>query len=113
MPDYKKIEMEEERQDVALESETDAAAGDGLKTGDVDARSEAQRIADAMVAKKLRNMPKKEELMEFRRWKQEMAGCMARLRTRRHCGRWSWKKGLRRRWLPLTRGLRRIIWTMR
>lgn len=43
---------------------------DERKTGD-DVKSEAQIIADAMVAKKLKNMPSKEEIAEFRQWKEE------------------------------------------
>lgn len=43
---------------------------DERKTGE-DVKSEAQKIADAMVAKKLKNMPTKEELAEYRKWKDE------------------------------------------
>lgn len=42
---------------------------DGRKAGD-DVRAAAQVIADAMVAKKLKNMPSKEELAEFRAYKE-------------------------------------------
>lgn len=43
---------------------------DEPKTG-MDVKSEAQKIADAMVAKKLKGMPSKEELAEYRKWKDE------------------------------------------
>ena len=43
---------------------------DELKTG-MDVKSEAQKIADAMVAKKLKGMPSKEEIAEYRKWKDE------------------------------------------
>lgn len=43
---------------------------DGQKTG-LDVKSEAQKIADAMVAKKLKNMPSKEELAAFRKWQDD------------------------------------------
>ena len=43
---------------------------DERKTG-MDVKSEAQKIADAMVAKKLRGMPSKEELAAFRKWQDE------------------------------------------
>ena len=43
---------------------------DERKTG-MDVKSEAQKIADAMVAKKLKGMPSKEELAEYRKWKDE------------------------------------------
>lgn len=43
---------------------------DEPKTGE-GVKSEAQRIADAMVAKKLKNMPSKEELAAFRKWQDE------------------------------------------
>lgn len=43
---------------------------DGQKTGD-DVRSEAQKIADAMVAKKLKGMPSKEEMAAFKKWQED------------------------------------------
>lgn len=43
---------------------------DERKMGE-DVKSEAQKIADAMVAKKLKNMPSKEELADYRKWKEE------------------------------------------
>lgn len=42
---------------------------DERKPGDV--KSEAQRIADAMVAKKLKGMPSKEELAAFKKWQDD------------------------------------------
>ena len=53
--------------DPALEAAPNA---DERKMGE-DVKSEAQKIADAMVAKKLKNMPSKEELAEYRKWKDE------------------------------------------
>lgn len=43
---------------------------DELKTG-TDVKSEAQKIADAMLAKKMKNMPSKEELAAFRKWQDD------------------------------------------
>ena len=40
---------------------------DERKTGE-DIKAEAQKIADAMVAKKLKNMPSKDELAAYRKW---------------------------------------------
>lgn len=42
---------------------------DERKTGDV--KSEAQKIADAMLAKKMKGMPSKEELAAFKKWQDE------------------------------------------
>ena len=53
----------------AKEPETNEGA-DGRKTGE-DVKSEAQRIADAMVAKKLKGMPSKEELAAFKKWQSD------------------------------------------
>lgn len=50
--------------------ETTSKNADERKPGE-DVRSEAQKIADAMVAKKLKNMPTKEELADYRKWKEE------------------------------------------
>ena len=52
------------------EREAVEMGADERKTG-MDVKSEAQRIADAMVAKKLKNMPSKEELAAFRKWQDE------------------------------------------
>ena len=49
-------------------SETTSKA-DEPETG-VDVKAEAQKIADAMVARKMKNMPTKEELQEYRNWKE-------------------------------------------
>lgn len=43
---------------------------DEPKTG-TDVKSEAQKIADAMLAKKLKGMPSKEEIADYRKWKDE------------------------------------------
>lgn len=43
---------------------------DEPKTG-ADVKSEAQKIADAMLAKKMKNMPSKEELAAFRKWQDD------------------------------------------
>lgn len=43
---------------------------DEPKTG-TDVKSEAQKIADAMLAKKMKNMPSKEELAAFRKWQDD------------------------------------------
>ena len=46
--------------------------GDGQKTGnEADILAKAQKIADAMVAKKLQGMPSKEEVAEWNKWKKE------------------------------------------
>ena len=37
---------------------------------DIDVKTEAQKIADAMVAKKMKNMPSKEELKAFKDWQE-------------------------------------------
>lgn len=54
----------------AEQAESVQGGADELKTG-MDVKSEAQKIADAMVAKKLKGMPSKEELAEYRKWKDE------------------------------------------
>ena len=43
---------------------------DEPKTG-IDIKSEAQKLADGMLAKKMKNMPSKEELAAFRKWQDE------------------------------------------
>ena len=43
---------------------------DGAKTGD-DIEAKAQKIADAMLAKKMKNMPSKEEFQAFKKWQDE------------------------------------------
>lgn len=43
---------------------------DGVKTGE-DLEAKAQKIADAMLAKKMKNMPSKEELQAFKKWQDE------------------------------------------
>lgn len=53
---------------VEIEPET-APKADEPNTG-VDVKAEAQKIADAMVARKLKNMPSKEELKEFHDWQE-------------------------------------------
>ena len=37
---------------------------------EIDVKAEAQKIADAMVAKKMKNMPSKEELKAFKDWQE-------------------------------------------
>ena len=37
---------------------------------EIDVKAEAQKIADAMVAKKMKNMPSKEELKAFKEWQE-------------------------------------------
>ena len=54
----------------AADPKTTSENADERKTGE-DVKSEAQKIADAMVAKKLKNMPSKEELADYRKWKEE------------------------------------------
>lgn len=67
-------EAQTETGETARQNDDNAAKAhenaDGLKTGE-DVKSEAQRIADAMVAKKLKNMPSKEELAAFRKWQDD------------------------------------------
>lgn len=47
----------------------DAPKADEPETG-VDVKAEAQKIADAMVARKMKNMPSKEELKAFHEWQE-------------------------------------------
>lgn len=53
---------------IATEPEPESKA-DEPETG-VDVKAEAQKIADAMVARKMKNMPSKEELQAYREWKE-------------------------------------------
>jgi len=48
-----------------------AGNADGQKTGEIDVEAKAQRIADAIVAKKLKGMPSKEEVSAFKKWQEE------------------------------------------
>lgn len=50
--------------------DTQTAENNQTEGTDVDVKAEAQKIADAMVAKKMKNMPSKEELKAFREWQE-------------------------------------------
>ncbi len=50
--------------------DTQTAENNQTEGTDVDVKAEAQKIADAMVAKKMKNMPSKEELKAFRGWQE-------------------------------------------
>lgn len=58
-----------EQENPQAQSESGQEGADERKTGDV--KSEAQKIADAMLAKKMKGMPSKEELAAFRKWQDE------------------------------------------
>lgn len=48
----------------------EAATADEPKNTGVDIKAEAQKLADAIVAKKLKGMPSKEEVKAFHEWKE-------------------------------------------
>jgi hypothetical protein len=58
-----------EQENPQAQSESGQEGADERKTGDV--KSEAQKIADAMLAKKMKGMPSKEELAAFKKWQDE------------------------------------------
>lgn len=55
---------------ISAAPEATSKADEPDNTG-TDVKAEAQKIADAMVAKKLKNMPSKEEMAEFKKWKED------------------------------------------
>lgn len=57
-------------EDEMQQQEQGQAYGDGPKTGEGGTKNEAQKIADAMLAKKLKGMPSKEEVAEWQQWKE-------------------------------------------
>jgi hypothetical protein len=61
-------------QDVTEEITTEEVKTDEVKetttSTEIDAKTEAQKIADAMVAKKLKGMPSKEELKAYKEWQE-------------------------------------------
>lgn len=58
-----------EQENTQAQDEGGQEGADERKTGDV--KSEAQKIADAMLAKKMKGMPSKEELAAFKKWQDE------------------------------------------
>lgn len=66
-----------EKQDTAENKEVEGAGNVDTQTteknegkAEVDVKAEAQKIADAMLAKKMKGMPSKEELKAFRDWQE-------------------------------------------
>lgn len=53
-----------------VETTEEPTVTDGNADAEADINARAQKIADAMVAKKLKNMPSKEELAEFKAYKE-------------------------------------------
>lgn len=60
------------------QQEQNGAGADERKTGEIDVQAEAQKIADAMVAKKLKGMPTKDEVADWKankadylKWREE------------------------------------------
>lgn len=64
--------MEEENKAVDTEQQTEQTEEQARVTesNEQDVKSEAQKIADAMLAKKLKGMPSKEELKAFKEWQE-------------------------------------------
>lgn len=59
------------QENVNAQDGSDQEGDDGRKTGEDDVKSQAQKIADAMVAKKLKGMPSKDELAAFKKWQED------------------------------------------
>lgn len=75
MEDNKDLEKEENR--TAENNEVEGAGNVDTQTteknegkAEIDVKAEAQKIADAMVAKKMKGMPSKEELKAFKEWQE-------------------------------------------
>lgn len=60
----------QDKEIIATAIDDDKKGADEPKTG-IDVRSEAQKLADGMLAKKMKNMPSKEELAAFRKWQDD------------------------------------------
>ena len=66
-----------EKQDTAEDTKVEGAGNVDTQTteknegqAEIDVKAEAQKIADAMVAKKMKGMPSKEELKAFKDWQE-------------------------------------------
>ena len=75
MEENKDLEKEENR--TAENNEVEGAGNVDTQTteknegkAEIDVKAEAQKIADAMVAKKMKGMPSKEELKAFKEWQE-------------------------------------------
>ena len=79
--DKREVNMEEnkdlEKQDTAEDTKVEGAGNVDTQTteknegqAEIDVKAEAQKIADAMVAKKIKGMPSKEELKAFKDWQE-------------------------------------------
>lgn len=75
MEDNKNLKKEENR--TAENNEVEGAGNVDTQTtekkegqAEIDVKAEAQKIADAMVAKKMKGMPSKEELKAFKDWQE-------------------------------------------
>ena len=75
MEDNKDLKKEENR--TAENNEVEGAGNVDTQTtnqnegkAEIDVKAEAQKIADAIVAKKMKNMPSKEELKAFKDWQE-------------------------------------------
>ena len=70
-------DLENQNTDTAENKEVEGAGNVDTQTteknegkAEIDVKAEAQKIADAMVAKKMKNMPSKEELKAFKEWQE-------------------------------------------
>ena len=70
-------ELENQNTNTAENKEVEGAGNVDTQTtnknegqAEIDVKAEAQKIADAMVAKKMKNMPTKEELKAFKDWQE-------------------------------------------
>lgn len=72
-------ELENQKVNTAENKDVDGAGNvdtqtteknEGQAEAEIDVKAEAQKIADAMVAKKMKAMPSKEELKAFREWQE-------------------------------------------
>lgn len=70
-------DLENQNTNTAENKEVEGAGNVGTQTteknegkAEIDVKAEAQKIADAMVAKKMKGMPSKEELKAFKEWQE-------------------------------------------
>lgn len=74
MEDDKKLENTDTAEDTKVEGAGEVGTQTTQKNEgqvELDVKAEAQKIADAMVAKKMKNMPSKEEIKAFKDWQAE------------------------------------------